>query len=458
MSKDLSKVHNKLLKTIQANFPKSVEIEAIVDSVNNDTHFFTVRTLDNSKTLKCRTNEYCDITKLKNDDVVTIKGLMQLDPNNTGEIYFSVQCIDISSEKDKYSDAINMYNRLFTTLNSDKCKAIIQKINPKNPPIMVENIGLIVMPDNEQNIDNFKIAFQEKCVGQLFIFRLKNENIYSHLRSAFEYFKKYHNINLICMLTNQLSTNIICGLSSKDNVRYMLNRKNVPYVVSIISTSPENTTMQPLSVMLSNKKIEGINSCIDFIHDIQLSFRKQIDHGIKQGTDILEKVIEKQKKKLFDLKMHVAELSDYRFIPRSTDSPPERLKDLLEKRLSYQRIILNAIQTGIMKIIINDPRLQKIYLAIIESEREIKNNSKNGISDELSSNRKNVKQDGLKQLVLPQNQILKEHSENTSQIKKPTETTITDIMNQTKKIENKTADNSSLDILSINIQRNNGDF
>src|SRR5690606_982278 len=160
-------------------------------------------------------------------------------------------------------------------------------IRSRHPPTIINNIGLIVMPEDENNIENFKVAFQEKCRGKLFIYRIRYENMESDLLFAFDFFKKYHYIDLICLLTNQLTTNNICSLSSKNIVKYMLNRKNVPYVISIISLNKVNSTMQPLTVMLSNEEIENINNCINYIHNIQFSLRKKIDEGIKTGIDIL---------------------------------------------------------------------------------------------------------------------------------------------------------------------------
>ena len=147
------------------------------------------------------------------------------------------------------------YNKLSKFLTNDKvCKYMISEMTPKYPPKMFYNIALIALPDDDENIENFKILFQEKCNGKLYVYRLKNNS----LQSALEYFKKYHNIDLICLLTNKLNLKNIYELSSRTNVKYMINRKNVPYIISIISSHIKTI---PLTMTLSNKVI-NINECI----------------------------------------------------------------------------------------------------------------------------------------------------------------------------------------------------
>lgn len=488
MSEDLTRIHNRLLKTIEANFSKPIKIDAIVESVNNSDHCFTIRAQNSDKIIECQTNEHEDLTKLNPGNNVIINGMLRLDPTNTGKVYFAVQYLYLVSEKDKFAHTFNMCNRFSDALNNDRFKTIIKKIEPKFPPTIIRNIGLITIstvPGDDQNIENFKTAFQEKCVGQLFIFRLKNENMSSHLQPAFEYFKKYHEIDLICLLTNKVTTNIICSLSSKDNIKYMLYRKSVPYVISVVSGIDDEPMMQqiqqmhPLTVLLSNKKIEGIDNCINFIHETQSFSRKQLDQGIRQGTNILEKMVENQRKKLFDLKIYMTKLSDYRFLPKINDStismPPEKLKKLLIAKLVQVKDMLHNTQIAISKHIIEDAHVQKMYRSMDELEkRTTRNNNTNsnintnddtacGSAPE-STDLKNLASEhrsqstDLKNQALLQNQYFQTYPNQINQAQKMIDDVVSEISNQPKKIENKTSDNNSNDTMCINIQRDNGNL
>jgi hypothetical protein len=255
MSKDLSKVYTRLQKAIKINFSQPLVIDGTIESVNCDERVLVVRSLDGNNAIECRAQ--ADLSKLKEKDRVTVKGWLKLYPNSPGKMYIATEYIYTTTEKEKYSSAIEMYNRLQKTLNTDKCQEAIKKITPLVPPQTVCNIGLIVLPDNEENLENFKIVFQEKCYGKLFIFRLKNETVESSLQTALEFFKKYHDIDLVCLLTNQLTLKHVCDLSSRENVKYMINRKKSPYIVSVTPPNKDKTVMEPLTVVLSNAKVEG---------------------------------------------------------------------------------------------------------------------------------------------------------------------------------------------------------
>ena len=449
MFKDLFKLHKKLYKTIQANFSEPIEISAVIEMVDAETHIFTIRTDEASKNIECVTKE--DISKLNKGDHIIIKGWLRLHQNNIGKIYFAVEYFYILSEKEKYAKALDIYEKLLSILdNNNKIKNIMNKLATTYPPKIIRNVGLIVMPGNEQDIESFKVAFLEKCYGHLYIFHLNNPMDLS-LQSAFEYFKEFHNIDLICILTNNLNLNIICALSTVNSVRYMLYRKNVPYIISITTTDMEQV-IQPLTVKLSNQKINGIINCIDFIHDIQSSFMAEINKGINTGVDILEKIIRKYQEKLFDLKMCISKLSDHRFLSKLDDSPVEKLKNLLIKRMVLEKDILHNIQITIMKNIINDQRVQKYYIEIIQTEKKIqqgkKNVSFNDFNEQLSP------KNNIKRITLQQNQYLQEYPEYLDQTKQTLDSITTELM-QTKKIEDKLFDNIPTDILSDNIQRNN---
>ena len=467
MSKDLSKIYSRLQKTIKVNFSQPLVIDGIIETINVNDHLFVIRSLGGNNAFECRTQD--DLSNFKEKDRITIKGWLKLFPDNSrqetttqttfGKMFIAVEYIYAVSEKEKRNNEIEMYNRLQKTINTEKCQNAIKKITPLIPPEVICNIGLIILPDNNENVCNFKIAFQEKCFGKLFVFKLKTNMVDSSLESAFEYFKKYHNIDLICLLTNQMSLQHICDMSSRNNVKYMINRKNSPYIISVVSDSIHKTTMEPLSVSLSNAKVDGISGCIDFIHQIQVSFRKQLEIGIERGRNILLSMINNEKKKLFNYKMCIAELADPRIMGRSNDSPFDKLKVLIIQRLNRERHILHSIKTIIMKNIIDDPRVQNFFNMMVEAERKKINETRQVSQPQPQTRLMNYKDDDIfmNRLTSQENvRYVPAKAKNNMQPINTTHTTqpinvteIDELALGTKKIEKNLSNNIQEQMLSI---------
>ena len=359
MSMDLQKIYNRINKTIQANFPNSIEILAIVNYVDLINNYFTISLNDNTKTLKCRT--ILDFSQLKKDDNINLKASLKVDSINMGKLYLNVEYFFILSEKEIFSESIDLYGKLLMTLQGDKCTSIINKIKLMSPPQYIKNIALLVFPNDEENIINFKISFQEKCGGKLIIFRLdyQNDDI---LRYAFEYFKKYHDIDLICLLTNRMKLIDVCTLSSKNNIRYLLNRKNTPYLISITNNllcNNDEISMEPLSVMLSNEKIVGINNFTDYIHNNQTNFKKKISDAVNLGKKLCEIKLQYYKNEFFKLQLLTTELYDSKYFENINKLT--KLKNMILNKLLNEKISLMNKFIIIMKNIIDDVSLKKLH-------------------------------------------------------------------------------------------------
>ena len=396
---DLNRLYNRFSETVRVNFSKPLAIDAIVLSVNKEENKFTITTSNKDRVLDCYTKQ--SIAELKENDKIRLKAKMET--NSGGMIYLNVEYFYTVDQTMTYTEKIEIYSKLKNILlnsKNKKCQLIIQQHYQKPIPTQVYNIGLIVFPDDNVNIDNFKKMYQEKCVGELFIYHLQNGSIDQDFRSAMKYFHKYHQIDLICILSNQIPMDEILQMSSKNNVIYLLNRKKFPYIISTINN---NIEMKPLSALLSNKTFGNLMDCINFIQNIQSSFSRQLSDSIESGLKRLGEILVKHKQRLLNLKLSIGELNDPRF-PAKIDSSNEfeRLKNLVLKRLAKDRMLLSNIKILVMKKVIEDPTVKKIYTEIIDSQ-----------------NKKN---------------------------------------NEQKKIENKTSENSLNDKLSINIQRQNGEF
>ncbi len=445
MSSDLSRLHKKVQKSFSANFSKPQEINGIINFVDVNEKRFSIRSSNNNYKMDCCTSE--DLTKIKVDDEITMKGWLKFHPN-TGKVCFTAEYIYVLSEKKKYSSIINTYNKLKNILKNDEYRDAIKKITHRRPPSMIYNVGLICVTDDEENITSFKISFQEKCVGELFIYRLKNDNIATSLGSVISYLEKYHVVDVICLLTNNITgLRSICDLSSRTNISYLIDRKkNTPYIISITSCNSANIMTEPLSNLLSNITLEGINNCTDYIHNIQTTYRKKVENSIQNGTKILYQILEQYNKKILDNKLQVAELLDPRFEKILTNimTPDNSLlmvKELITKRFDKEIILLHNKKNNIIKQLLDDKRINYMFQQIMNSEE--KKLSSLGIP--LESMAALAKQS--------QNDKTPDDEINLITSSKNHETS-----DSIKKIENNSFDNIPGDILSNNIQRKNGDF
>ena len=438
MTSDLSKVYNRLLRTVEANFTRPIKFEGIVADVDTDQHTFMVKTMDGSKMIECNTIE--KLSPVLKGNKISVKGRMKIDAANASKVYMAVEYFYLMTEQERYSLAINTYDRLVNTLRGERCQAIINKMMPRSPPSVINNVGLVVMPNNEDNLENFRREYEKKCYGRIYVCHLSEGNVDVSLKYVIAYFSKYHNIDMICLLTNQLSLMNVCELSSKTNVKYLLNRKNTPYIVSVLTDnvkSSNDKVLEPLSAMLSNKKVNGIEDFVGLVHEIQASVKNRLEHGIQSGTNLLRRVLEHQRTKLFEYKMGLAELSDPRFL-KSQENPFEQLRSLLLKCLAREKTMVYNTHVSLMKNIITDPHFERYYPVIVEAERRAKRQPKDDTGPTIS-----------KVVLQP------DPSAVPAKQTEPTDKQ----QSESKKIENKSSDNSSADILNINIHhRKNGNF
>jgi len=155
-------------------------------------------------------------------------------------------------------------------------------------------------------------------------------------------------------------------------VDYLINRKNFPFFVSVIS---EDAVMKPLSSMLSNKVFSSTNNCIDYVRDIQNNFRKLLNDGISLGKKTMSEIVLDYKQKLLKLEMCVTELADPRFSQGGV-SPINKLRSMLVERLIKEKNNLHNIETMTMMKILDDTRLKGIFERLVDSETKALEESK----------------------------------------------------------------------------------
>ena len=360
--RSLEGVYDRLARVINLNFSKPIAIDAIVKNIEIEHNIFTISNEANDKILTCTTQ--MDISQLKPNDNIRLRGYLTINSNNLPEPFLNVDYFYLVEQHDIYAQKIDMYNKLHKILMKEKCQKILNRHYMYKAPEYVFNVGLIVCTTDKNSINNFINGFKEKCVGELYVYHVEESTNDKTFRSALEYFRKYHHIDLVCVLSEKMSIENILLLSSKDNVAYLLNRKNTPYIISVIDKSHS----APLSGVLSNKNFYSAPKCIEFVQNIQNNFMTILSDNISVGTKELDSIITGYKNRLLELEMSIAGLNDTRFpIKLPPNDPFELLKGLVLRRLTKDRLLLSNIETLIMKKVIEDTTVKRVYTEIIDS-------------------------------------------------------------------------------------------
>lgn len=372
MSRTLRKVQNTFKKTLDVNFFESVELTGIVQNINDN--IFTIKIADD-KIIECQSNK--PVTELKKNETVFVEGWFKADTKNVIRLYLQLKYYCVISEKEIFQKFLKDYDRLVKALTTkSKFQNIIKCLEQKPLPKMIYNVALIVMPGNETHAENFKISFQDKCLGKLYVYYLKNQA--GAVEEALKFFNKYHCIDLICLLTDQISTNDIKLLSTITCVKYMLRRKEHPYIMSIIKTENSSKTdssmILPLSAILSNGISKNIDTCTNTIHNIQFRFKDHIEKKLELGKNKLIEKIDKEKRKIMDLELELSNILGISLSSISSNTNVdkfEKVKSLLNKNLDQEMNNLLTIKNFITENIVEDERVQFYYPIIIQSEKNI---------------------------------------------------------------------------------------
>lgn len=365
----LALLYEKVAKTIEANLNKPIEIEASIKDIN----------LDGKIILKMDKYELeCDVRKnstvipfLKIGDIVIIKGWFQQHPNTIGKMFLVIEHIYPLSEKEKYFKLTKKYHKLAKILNSERGIKFRKKNISSRITTIIRKVGLIVPTNgNDEYLEKFKNMFQQKCCGHLITYYLSG-GINSHsILTALEYFKKCQNIDVICLFIDNLSLDTILELSSKDIVKFLLYRKNMPYIISIMPNMKE-ITMTPLTAILSNHTTTNMNLCIDFIGKEQQKIKKKLEQNLHTGINMIMGRITVYRNKITKLESCINELINNKFYKNYELLLVEKIKYLLLQKTLGLRAHLRNILFCLILSIIRHPTIQKIYPALIESENKL---------------------------------------------------------------------------------------
>jgi len=294
----VTNINQNLNKVLSDKFNKVMKIESTIHNIDTKNNFFLICDKSDTSspmdtTIKCLTN--LDISDLHINDNVILICVLKMNKNST--IYFDVEYLYTVSEEEKMTSRLTKYKTYKNIIISPKNKLKLDMIYNMKYPEIVNNIGLITIDNNNRASSQFKKEFTNLCNGKLYIYNMKKNKLMTELRFALEYFKKYHNIDLICIVVDKLSTYDVLNMASDENIKYMFRRKGFPYIISV----SESHTNDKIVDMLSNKHIQTVTECINHIHTNQLIMINKVDDSITLGKSTLLEIVDNYKNMIIDL-------------------------------------------------------------------------------------------------------------------------------------------------------------
>lgn len=307
-------------------------------------------------------------------DKIIVGGKFVIGNDNISDIFINVEYIHTQKEfnYDKYLRTHCKYNNALTTIK--KYIKIINRFHETKLPNNIKNIGIIVFNDSNNDFIN---KFRDYA-GNVYIYRLDRESVEFTLISGLQYFKKYHDIDVIYLLTDQISAIDVCNLSTRFIVKYLLNRKEFPHIVSVLPSDYKDSNLKPISSLLSNICFYNTDDAVNYVIETQIKQREKINNAYQKCLHILQEIIESKKNKLHSLEMYAIKiygLNSYDIVPinKTSDNTIEKLtilKLLIINQLKQKIIQLSKIEINIMKKMIDDDHFQLVFNTLIKNETD----------------------------------------------------------------------------------------
>ena len=308
--------------------------------------------------------------KITINDIVIIEGRLKLPKNLLGSIYINVDSYQIYGSSKITHLAERKYHKLYKALQTPNCEVVLQKIYNVEPPDNIKNIGIILPEGHDDVLNKFIAQYKIFCTGNIWIFRICR-NISNNILVGLSYFKSYHEIDIICILCDNLSMTDIIQMSSEKCIKFMLSRNEFPYIISVTSKLSQYTN-PPLINTTSNMNIVGIYYVIEYIRKIQSSYRKKIRNLTINAENIMNLILTDYSKKISEYKNMISE-----FLPNmnsNIDINGTIIKYRLESLLMSCFVKLHEYTAGLAKNILTEIRTKTILNEIIKSDIELYDN------------------------------------------------------------------------------------
>uniref|UniRef100_A0A6C0CBJ9 Uncharacterized protein n=1 Tax=viral metagenome TaxID=1070528 RepID=A0A6C0CBJ9_9ZZZZ len=368
-----SNIAKKIDTLLAADFSESINVEGIVVNIDAKNNVFAIR--DENKTVfLCRAKT--DVSHLAINDNLILICFVKF--GNGYGIHLLVEYFYTVTEAEKMQSkkkAYEMYKKNILS-DKDKYKTKLAKINNMRYPKYVKNIGLIVLDSHKQMMNKFMTEFKSKCRGNLFVYNMKKSNLSKDLSLAMEYMKKYHNIDVVCVVMDHMNLSEVLEMSSFENIRYVFGRKDYPYLISVSDANKNDRIID----ILANKHFKTTNECIDHIRINQNTSIEKIMHsfetekenatGIIQGYyDKIADFEQKYNQQLFSLGIN---------LQTSTNKLAfNKLKSLLLEKINEKVSELTDIKKMITMNLLRDPQMDEYFDNVLRGGADTMPSSEN---------------------------------------------------------------------------------
>lgn len=332
MAKKLSNIHLQLKAVIDANFgTNDIALESTVHSVDLIKNYFVI--IENESNIKCYTE--LKISELNVGDIIRLQGKLRSHPNNISELCIYVEYFYNMDHVQHHEIKMKNYISIKNKLQDSKCKKLISYIKSKPVPNNIYNVGLVVILENldstkSESVNIFKDKFNKLCVGQLFIYYVSVDNVNINLKYGLEFFKKYYDIDMICILLDKIDPSTMADIVSYKNINYMMSRKNSPYTICLMETNVTN-----LIVDMCNYHCTTVDDVIQIILSKQ-NKNIVINYALLESLTII-------KNKILTYENTIQKIS-YQYGCLLSRSPVNILNEILINKLNEQKNNLVRIE------------------------------------------------------------------------------------------------------------------
>lgn len=354
-------LNERISKCVISNFSKEVTCDGIIDQMDGNCAILK----DAENKIECF-SDY-SINDFSNGDNVRIKGTVIVRSN---KIIMNMKCIDKNTEGDKQNrEEKNKLQKKYEIYdNKLQTPSFIKKIGSikmRHATDNIQKIGLLITPGDDR-VEFFIKEFQEKCTGKLFVYKLNPA--LSNVISAIEYFNKYYELDMICVLSNNISLDDVYNLSTSALINFLSatnNKSTIPYLVSVINKNCQET----LFSRLSNKTFYSGPEFINHVRDKQIQFINCINSAIDNVECELKCKLAKFDARILDARLKVVRMIDMRFF-NDHNNPETLIKRLLNSSLDNELTKVKNIFSESMRHILDDYRIETICKKVIESEKK----------------------------------------------------------------------------------------
>jgi hypothetical protein len=220
------------------------------------------------------------------------------------------------------------------------------------------------------------MEFKTKCKGNLFVYNMKKNNLSKELSLSLEYMKKYHEIDLVCIVMDHLNLADILEMSSFENIRYMFGRKDFPYIISVTDMNKNDRIID----ILANKHFRTVSECTDHIKFNQNAVIEKIMRTIETEKTSAIGIIQDYTDKITDLEQkYTCQLLAYgvNLQASSNKSTFDKLKSLLLEKINEKINELAEIKKTVTKDLLRDPQMNEYFDSVLHGGSVEKQDSKN---------------------------------------------------------------------------------